>query len=227
MRTSSVRVAPGIPRACRLSAALGLLGVLLVATGCGPGRRTAGEAIFPYIDAVQASNYPLIRCLYAGPQFPGGTGASDTDFNAWVDRRLEAFDKGKARGTVDLESDGITMIKAFGLGTGTALGITSVKRRGEDLEVLTPATFNYDQIDAPSLPEKAKFLVAVLPLGTVTTVEVKEGSGRMSLDVLKSLTLRWTLARVERKGNCRSEWGVASVAVVPESAKTVRVEWKF
>ncbi len=208
-------------------AGLGVLVVALASVGCGPGRRTAGEAIFVYIDAVQASNYPLIRCLYVGRQFPGGAGAPDTEFNAWVDRRLEAFEKGRAKGQVDLESDGITMIKAFGLGTGTALGITSVKSKGDELEVLTPATFNYDQIDAPSLPEKAKFLVAVLPLGTVTTVEVKEGSGRMSLDVLKSLTLRWTLARVERKGNCRSEWGVASVAVVPESAKTVRVEWKF
>ncbi len=221
MRWSRLRAAPG------LLLVLGLVGVVLATAGCGPGRRTAGEAIFPYIDAVQASNYPLIRCLYAGGRFPGGAAASDTEFNAWVDRRLGDFEKGKGRGQVDLESDGITMIKAFGLGTGTSLGITSVRSRRDELEVLTPATFNYDQIDAPSLPDRAKFLVAVLPLGTVTTVEVKEGSGRMSLDALKSLTLRWTLKRIEPKGSCRSEWGVASVAVVPESAKTVRVEWKF
>ncbi len=221
MRSRWVRATPGIP------ARVVLLCVLVAATGCGPGRRTAGEAIFPYIDAVQASNYELIRCLYAGPQFPGGASASDTDFNAWVDSRLAAFEKGKARGQVDLEGDGIAMIKAFGLGTGTVLGIASVASRGGDVEVLTPATFNYDQIDAPSLPDRAKFLVAVLPLGTVTTVEVKEGSGRMSLDALKSVTLRWTLKRVQRKGTCHSDWGVASVAAVPDSAKTVRVEWRF
>jgi hypothetical protein len=69
--------------------------------------------------------------------------------------------------------------------------------------------------------------VAVLPLGTVTTVRVQEGAGRMSLDVLKTLKLRWTLKRVDRQGDCRSEWGVVSVAAVPESAATVRVEWKF
>jgi hypothetical protein len=221
MRELSVRTAPGY------AARTGLLFLILAAGGCGPGRRAAGEAIFPYIDAVQASNYDLIRCLYAGPQLLGGTAAADTDFNAWVDGRLAAFEKGKSRGQVDLESDGITMIKAFGLGTGTLLGIASVRSKGGDLEVLTPATFNYDEIDAPSLPDKATFLVAVLPLGTVTTVEIKEGSGRMSLDVLKNLTFRWTLKRVEPKGICRSDWRVASVAAVPESAKTVRVEWKF
>ncbi len=221
MRARWMRVAPGLP------AAFVILGVLLASSGCGPGRRTAGEAIFPYIDAVQASNYDLIRCLYAGPQFPGGASASDTDFNAWVDGRLAAFERGKAKGQVDLESDGIAMIKAFGLGTGTLLGITSVQSKGGQIEVSTPATFNYDEIDAPSLPNGAKFLVATLPLGTVTTLEVKEGSGRMSVEVLKSLTLRWTLKRVERRGNCSSEWGVAAVAAVPESARTVRVEWKF
>jgi hypothetical protein len=221
MRVLSARDAPGLPKLAVL------LSLLLVAGACGPGRRTAGEAIFPYIDAVQASNFEILRCLYAGKGFEGGASARETDFNAWVDKRLAAFETGKARGQVGLESDGIAMIKTFGLGTGTLLGISSVKGKGDELEVLTPATFNYDQIDAPSLPNKAAFLVAVLPLGTVTTVRVEEGAGRMSLDALKSLTLRWTLKRIERKGACHSEWGIASVAADPGSAKTVRVEWKF
>jgi hypothetical protein len=221
MRASSARSAPGY------LVLIALVPLLSVAGACGPGRRTSGEAIFPYIDAVQASNYEIIRCLYAGKEFPGGPAASETDFNSWVDKRLAGFETGKARGQVGLESDGIAMIKAFGLGTGTLLGISSVKAKGDDLEVLTPATFNYDEIDAPSLPNKAAFLVAVLPLGTVTTVRVEEGAGRMSLDVLKSLTLRWTLKRIERKGSCHSEWGIASVAADGASAKTVRVEWKF
>ena len=49
----------------------------------------------------------------------------------------------------------------------------------------------------------------------------------MSFDVLKTLKLRWILKRVARREGCGSEWGVASVSAVPESAKTVRVEWKF
>ena len=200
-----------------------LLWGLVAASGCGPGRRTAGEAIFPYIDAVQAGNYETLRCLYAGPRFSGGA----AEFKTWVDGRLAAFETEKARGQTDLEDDGIVMIKAFGLGTGTLIGISSVRTKGDAIEVETPTTFNYDQIDAPSLPEGTTFLVAVLPLGTVTTVRVQEGAGRMSLDVLKTLKLRWTLKRVDRKGDCRSEWGVVSVAAVPESAATVRVEWKF
>jgi hypothetical protein len=221
MRATSWRAAPDSP------VRLALFSLLLAASGCGPGRRTAGEAVFPYIDAVQAADYQTLRCLYAGERLPGGRAASGSEFKAWVDRRLAAFEAEKSRGQVDLEDDGIVMIKALGLGTGTLVGISSVKPRGIEIEVLTPATFNYDQIDAPGLPNGATFLVAVLPLGTVTTVRVQEGVGRMTLDALKSLTLRWTLKRVERKGSCHSDFGVASVAVVPESARTVRVEWKF
>jgi hypothetical protein len=221
MRVTSWRAAPGF------LVGLALFSSLLAAMGCGPGRRTAGEAIFPYIDAVQAVDYQMLRCLYAGERPPAGRAASGSEFKAWVDRRLAAFDTEKARGQVDLEDDGIVMIKAFGLGTGTLVGISSVTSRGSEIEVLTPATFNYDQIDAPSLPNGATFLVAVLPLGTVTTVRVQEGTGRMTLDALKSLTLRWTLKPVERKGTCHSDFGVSSVAVVPDSARTVRVEWKF
>lgn len=213
--------------ACLGLVPIGLLCLVLIPCGCGPGRRTAGEAIFPYIDAVQTSNYEMLRCLYAGPQNSGGSPAADADFNAWVDKRLAAFESGKARGQIDLEGDGITMIKAFGLGTGTLLGIASVEGKGGQIEVRTPATFNYDQIDAPSLPPNATFLVSVLPVGTVTSVRVQEGAGRMTLDVLKSLTFRWTLRRIPRKGKCHSDWGIASVAVVPDSARTVRVEWKF
>jgi hypothetical protein len=215
MRTISARGAAASPK--RVAAAA----VLLAASACGPGRRAAGEAIFPYIDAVQTSNYETLRCLYAGSSSPG------PEFNSWVDGRLAAFDEGKARGHVGFESDGIAMIKALGLGTGTLLGIASVTSKGDELEVLTPATFNYDEIDAPALPNGATFLVAVLPLGTVTTVKVREGSGRMTLDPLKSLTLRWTLRRIAPEGGCGSEWGVSSVATVPSSAKTVRVEWRF
>jgi len=215
MEAFSVRGTAGRP------ARAAVVACLLAAGACGPGRRAAGEAIFPYIDAVQTSNYEALRCLYVG------SSSAEPDFNAWVDQRLAAFEAGKAKGQVDLESDGIVMIKALGLGTGTLLGISSVRSKGEDLEVLTPATFNYDEIDAPSLPNQATFLVAVLPLGTVTTVHVREGSGRMTLDALKSLTLRWTLRRIEPRGDCRSEWGVASVAAVSSSAKTVRVEWRF
>lgn len=221
MNTLSARGGPASP------IRIAVVAVLLAACACGPGRRTAGDAIFPYIDAVQTSNYETLRCLYVGAQIPGGASAPDAEFNAWVDKRLAAFETGKARGQVDLESDGIVLIKALGLGTGTLLGISSVASKAGKLEVLTPATFNYDEIDAPRLPNNATFLVAVLPLGTVTTVRVKEGSGRLSLEALKSLTLRWTLERIEPKGNCRSKWGVSSVAVVPSSAKTVRVEWKF
>ncbi|MBZ5637470.1 MAG: hypothetical protein LAO51_01795 [Acidobacteriia bacterium] len=221
MRAMTWRVAPPTP------IRMALVSLLLAAPGCGPGRRTAGEALFPYIDAVQAANHEMLRCLYAGQRVPGGPSPTDEVFNAWVDRRLAAFDAEKARGQADLDDDGIVMIKALGLGTGTLVGISSVAASGDGIDVLTPATFNYDQIDAPSLPNGATFLVAVLPVGTVTTVRVQEGSGRMALDALKSLTLRWTLKRVERRGSCHSEWGVASVAVVPGSAKVVRVEWTF
>lgn len=201
---------------------LALAAAVAALAGCRPGRKTAGEAVFPYIDAVQAENLDLLRCLSSGaPQ-------SEDEFRTWIRSRYAAFDEGKRSGRVELSEDGVAMIKAFGLGTGTLIGISKVASVGGDaLQVDTPATFNYDQIDAPRLPEGSTFVVATLPLGAVVTVRVHEGAGAMSLDALKNLTLRWTLKKMPPREGCTVPWGVASVAPIAGSASTTHITWKF
>ncbi len=198
-----------------------------VAAGCTPGRRTAGEVVFPYIDAIQQGNLEAVWCLYAGSA--AGTAASDrAAFQAWARSRLVAFDRGKSAGSVDLGDDGISLVKAFGLGTGTLVGIASVRSAGSgELVVDTPATFHYEQIDASSLPPGSTFAVSVLPLGKMVTVTVTGGSGKTTLDALKTATIRWTLKRMPRKDGCGSDWGVASVAPLAGSATTAPTTWTF
>jgi hypothetical protein len=197
--------------------------------GCSPGYKTVGEAIFPYVDSVQAANWELLRCLYVGKSFPGAAGdASLAAFETWARGRVAAFEAARGRGEVDLSDDGIALIKAFGLGGGTLLGITNIEAKGKDaIEVVTPATFRYDEIDAPSLPENSVFHVAVAPLGKLVEVRVKSGSGELGLDALKEVRLRWTLERCPPRDGCSLAWGVASVAVVEGSAKTTPIRWKF
>ncbi len=209
-----------------------LVAAALGPTGCGPGRGVAIRVVFPYVDAVRAKDLERMYCLYSGP-VPGSEGGtagavSLAAFEAWARGRFAAFDAGSLRGQVDLGGDGIVLVKAFALGAGTNLGLTKVEARGRDrLEVETPATFNYEQIDTSALPPGSSFAVCRLPLGTVTTVRVPPKSGQLELDVLKSLTLRWMLERGKPRGDCPGEWGVVSVTVVPGSEKTIRAVWKF
>ena len=207
----------------------GALIVLSLAGGCAPSYRTVGEAIHPYVDAVQGANWPRLRCLYAGTEFPGPSGdASPESFETWARARVAAFEAARGRGEVDLSGDGIAMIKAFGLGGGTLLGITTITRKGPDeVEVLTPATFRYDEIDASSLPENSVLHVAVAPIGKLVEVRAAPGAGALTLDALKEVRFRWTLRRPPARADCSQAWGVASVAIVEGSVKTTRLVWTF
>lgn len=222
--TASVSRLSGL-RAARVAAIFALAG----AAGCSPGYRTAGEAVFPYVDSVQSSNWTLLRCLYAGTEFPGPAADSSLDaFQAWARGRVVEFEAARERGEVDLGGDGIGLIKGFGLGGGTLLGIVRIAPKGQDtLDVETPATFRYDEIDPSVLPEGSVVHVAVAPVGKLVAVRATKGAGTTELDALKEIRLRWTLRRPPAREGCSLEWGVASVAVVEGSAKTTRISWKF
>ncbi len=203
--------------------------VLAAAAACSPGYKTVGEAVFPYVDSVQSSNWPLLRCLYAGTEFPGPEGDSSLDaFQSWARGRVVEFEEARGRGEVDLAADGIGLIKGFGLGGGTLLGIARIETKGPSvIEVETPATFRYDEIDPSVLPEGSVVHVAVAPVGRIVPVRAAKEAGETALDALKEIRLRWTLRRPPAREGCSLEWGVASIEVVEGSEKTSRIAWRF
>jgi hypothetical protein len=212
---------------CRLSGrgktvAIVALGMLLAVPACSPGRRTAGEAIFPFVDAIQSGDLQRLRCLYAGSVDPNRA------FAQWARSRYAAFEEARANGTVDVTGDPIALVKAFGLGKGTLIGVSTVRTSGpEILEADTPATFHYEEISTSGLPAGSSFSVCVLPVGRMATVIVPEQGGRQSLEVLKGLTLRWRVRRTQAAPDCPNAWAVESVAPVPGTETTTRATWVF
>lgn len=205
----------------RIAALVATTWLALAELACSPGRRDAAEGVFPWVDAVQTQDFELMKCLWAGPP-PGA------DFEGWIRSSYDAYERERAEGQVALREDGVALIKAFGLGTGTNLGILEVFPEGPDgIAADTLATFNYEQIDGASLPVGSRFWVSLAPPGKVAEIAVPSEPGEQSLDVLKSVKLRWHLRRIEPRGRCRSPWGFVSVAPVPGSETTVRATWRF
>ncbi len=205
-----------------LLAASGAAAVLL-STGCGPGEREARQAIERYAQAVQNQEMDVLFCRSAGAQETGRE-----TFDAWVRSQYDAYLSGRDEGNVAIESGGIVLVKAFSLGKGTYYTIDQVRAEGEKiLEVTMTLRFGFGAIDLSALKPGTTFYVCGAPAGKIYPVTIPRGSETVERTVLKSLRLRWTLARQGKNETCDAGWAVHSIEVVDGSEKTERLEWRF
>ena len=191
--------------------------------GCGPGSAEVEEAIRDYCAAVQDQDLERLTCL--------STGAAATDpdrFHAWVESQYAAYLDGRDRGTVDVESGGIAMVKTFSIGHGTFYTVEQVRALGPDsAEAVLNLTFGYGAIDLSGLVPGTTFYVAGTPPGRVHGIVVPRDREQIEHQVLSSLRLVWTLVRQPGHGSCGPAWTVNTVEVADGSATTTRLEWMF
>ncbi|MCP3979565.1 MAG: hypothetical protein GY716_09585 [bacterium] len=206
--------------------------VCVASLSCDPGRRTAQEAILPYLEAVQAEDLDRLFCLSAGAATSGELGADPearrAGFEAWAAAHYELYLEGRDAGFIALEDSGILATKLFSLGRGTFYTLGLTEQAGEGgLRIPMHLRFGYSQVDLSRLPPGTTFYFSGSPPGSVLPLQVPHGAGEFSLDVLERLTLEWSLVESAPAGDCPAGWAVAAVDVVEGSAETVEVTWMF
>lgn len=200
-----------------------VLSVAAVSPSCGPGSREVEQAIRDYCAAVQNRDLAQLTCL--------SSGAADVDpdqFHAWVESQYAAYLDGRDRGSVDVESGGIAMVKTFSIGHGTYYTVDQVRATGEGtVQAVLNLTFGYGAIDLSGLLPGTTFYVAGSPPGTVHGIVVPREREEIEREVLTSLRLIWTLVREEKTDGCDPAWTVHTVAVDPDSVRTTHLAWMF
>ena len=195
----------------------------LFASACSSGRGDARETLTAYLAAVQAEDLARLRCLVAGAEQAG-----EEEFADWASRRYEAYLEGRDAGRIELDDQGVALVKLFALGKGTFFDIAAVSRPAEEvLAVDTELRFAYAHLDLSGFSPGTTLYMAGAPAGRVYALRVPEGGGEMTHDLLDSVRVRWTLARAEPAGGCPGGWTVASAEPVEGSEQTLEVTWIF
>jgi len=206
--------------------------VLLLASACGPGERTASETLLQFMEGVQEEDLDRLFCMSAGasaaPELGGDEIERRAGFGEWAAAQYDFYIAGRNAGRVELEGHGIVEAKLFSLGKGAFYSIGSPRTVGpETLEVETAIRFGYSHIDLSRLSPGTTFYLCGLPLGRVHPIRVPEVSREVTVEVLESVTLRWTLVRRAASELCPEGWAIAAVEPLEDSVGSEVISWRF
>jgi len=210
-------------------AALCCLALLLAA--CWPGPRTAQDTLLEYMNAVQEEDLEALFCLSAGAAQADELGVTEEErranFRTWAGEWYRAYQDGREAGRVEIGDHGVALVKLFSLGRGTFYEVlgTRVAAPGT-VEVDTLLRFGYSGIDLSRFSPGTTFYLCGAPPGVVHPVRM-EPYREVSLEVLDTVAVRWTMVREEASGNCPARWAVASAAPLEETVGTERITWVF
>jgi len=199
--------------------------------GCGPGERVAEQTLVDYVEAVQSEDLDALFCLSAGTasatELGETAGQRRAGFEDWAHDRYARYLEGRDEGEVPLDGHGIVLVKLFALGRGTYYQVTGTRGVGDDgLEVETRLRFGYPELDLSRLSPGTTFYLCGTPPGTVHPVVVPAFHREVALDVLDTITVRWTLLREPAEAGCDERWTVASVEPVEGTAVARSVVWE-
>jgi len=209
----------------RHTAAAVVCGIVIVGSAsCQGAGRTASDAIRAFVDAVQAERAGVLRCRLAGAAESG----DDAAFASWLASRYVEYEAGRDAGRVDFGDDGIPLVRAFALGKGAFWQVDEARRPDPDTIVAeTVIRFGYPAIDISGLVPGTVFYVCGTPLGRIHAVTIPDSGGRVDLEVLASVRVRWTLVHEGEGRGCPERWAFASVEPLPDTVETTRVTWVF
>ena len=210
--------------------ACGLLALFLSA--CGPGAQQTADSLNAFFAAVQAQDLDELYCRMAGVSEAGEPGASDAEqraaFDAWALAYYAAYEEGRDAGRVDLDEQGLVLVKLFSLGRGTYVKHGISRSLGSDAALVeSRVRFGYAHIDLSPFSPGTTFYVCGLPVGRVHPIRVPAGSLEVSVDVLDSVSIEWTLLRTPETESCSGGWKVAAARAVPGSEVAAEVTWIF
>jgi hypothetical protein len=209
-----------------------LVGTALLAAACDHGAKTAAETLRDYYDAVQERDFDRLYCLMAGAAEAVELGAEEAErragFERWARAYYEAYESGRDEGWVDLDDQGLALVKLFSLGRGTYATHERKRSAGPDaLVVGSRIRFVYAHVDLSPFSPGTTFYVCGAPAGRVHPIRVPAGSGEVTVDALEGIAVEWTLVRAPARGGCPEGWTVVSGEVIADSATTTEITWVF
>jgi hypothetical protein len=217
------------PRSIFPALAVVLLGLAL--TACGPNVRTAEETLTAFMEAVQQEDLDQLYCLSAGASDALELGVDDEQrrakFESWAREWYRVYLDGRDEGWVEIGEHGIVLVKLFALGRGTYYEMVGARALGDSaMEVQTRLRFGYPGLDLSRLSPGTTFYLAGPPLGRVHPIEVRPYE-EISVDVLQSVVVRWTLARRAPSERCPEGWAVAAAEPIEDSVRSESINWVF
>lgn len=209
-----------------------LAGTALVVVACSSGPRTPSETVREYYDAVQERDFDRLYCLMAGVAEAVELGATEAErragFEGWARARYEAYEAGRDEGWVELDEQGLALVKLFVLGRGTFATHERTGSSAPNVAVVeSRIRFGYGHIDLSPFSPGTTFYVCGVPIGRVYPIRIPVGSGEFTLEVLEGVRVAWTLVREPARADCPGGWKVASGEPVEGSATTTEITWVF
>lgn len=211
---------------------IAILALLLLASSCGPGTRTASKTLLAFMDAVQNEDMDTLFCMSAGAAEARELGGSETErraaFEEWARSQYDFYLEGRDGGRLELEGHGIVEAKLFSLGKGSFYDIVRIQSLDADtLDVETEVRFGYSSIDLSRFSPGTTFYLCGLPLGKVHAIRVPELPREVTVEVLESITLKWILVRRPASELCAAGWAVAGVEALQDSVSSETISWSF
>ncbi|MDX1387640.1 MAG: hypothetical protein R3344_00510 [Acidobacteriota bacterium] len=212
--------------------ALSVLLLLPLLSRCESKRAVAESTISGFLGAVQLEDLDALYCLLYGAS-ETESGAEEVEarrlaFDRWVGARYDSYLAGRDDGHVDIGDDGIVLAKMLALGKGTYYSLRSVRGAAEDtLVVDMDVTLAYADISITELPPRTTFYVATLPMGSVRPVRIPSGAGEVTVEVIDTMVVRWTLVWSGGTASCPEGWTVAEVTPLDDSVVVTEVTWEF
>jgi hypothetical protein len=206
--------------------------LLLLASACGPGGRTAEETLLSYMQAVQEEDLDSLFCLSAGAAEAPELGESEAErragFGDWARAQYDFYFEGRDLGRVELEGHGIVEAKLFTLGKGAFYSIDSVRTIDSGmLEVDIRVRFGYSRIDLSRLSPGTTFYLCGEPLGRIHSIVVPAFSRDVTVNVLESVVLRWNLVHRSASDLCSEGWAVSTVEPLEDMVSSETISWSF
>ena len=129
---------------------------------------------------------------------------------------------------VDLDEQGLALVKLFALGRGTFFSNRASRSTGRDVYVVeSEVRFGYAHVDLSGFSPGTTFYICGKPVGRVWPIRVPAGAGEVTVDALTSVRLEWTLVRARPTAACPGGWTVAGVSPVEGSEITSEITWVF
>jgi hypothetical protein len=182
--------------------------------------------------AVQDEDLDGLYCLSTGASGDGGDERDGerlrADFEAWARAQYDLYLEGRDAGRVELNGEGIPAVKLFALGRGTFFTADSPVSPGDGVRLVeTHLRLGYPAVDLSRLSPGTTFYLCGVPPGRVHPVRVPSDPQELSLEVLDSVTLEWTLVHSAPTADCAGGWTVAGVRPVETSVRPIDVTWIF
>jgi len=206
--------------------------VVLLGAACGGGTGSAPGALPSFFEAVQDRDFDGLYCMMAGASSAEELGATPAErranFESWAEAFYEAYERDRDEGWVDLDEQGLSLVKLFALGRGTFVSHRVVASPGAGAAVVeSEVRFGYAHIDLSRFSPGTTLYACGAPVGRVHPIRIPAGSREITVELLERATVRWTLVETEPTAECAGGWAVAAGEPVEGTEATTTVTWMF